>query len=136
MPSKSLSLWFPDGVGHVARGCAPYRKKDVDFVRGYQVYAEETIWSEPEEPLPVLHARGLPAPGVCRLQGRRAAEEALHQPEQDVLEEAERQLRGVPAGGERRGEACPVHGADPLRWRVTGHPTSGRGAGPASRLPT
>ena len=65
-----------------------------------------------------LHSGGLPSAGVCRLQGRRPAQEAVHQPEQDVLPQAQRKLRGLPASRQRGRQACPVHGAAPLRRRV------------------
>jgi hypothetical protein len=68
--------------------------------------------------LSLLHAGGVPASGVRGLQGRGIAEEALHEPEQDVFAEAERELRGISAGIEQRDQASAVHGSFAVRWGI------------------
>ena len=57
--------------------------------------------------------------GLRRLQGCRPAQEAVHQPEQDVLSQAQRQLCGVSASLQRGCEACAFHGSPAVRRRVT-----------------
>jgi hypothetical protein len=96
-------------------------------MRGTQGNAAEKIWTQPQEPLPLLHSRRLPATGLCRLQRHRPPQKTLHQPEQGVLPQAEWKLRHISASGKRRHQTRALHGPPPIRRRVIGHLPSCRG---------
>lgn len=65
----------------------------------------------------------MPPAGLRRLQGYEPAQEDAHQPEQNVLPQAKRKLRRLPASHGRRDQAGQVHGIAALRRRVIPPPT-------------
>ena len=48
---------------------------------------------------------------IHRLQGHQHAAKAADQPRQDILSEAQRQLRGLSEKSEKGNQARPIHGA-------------------------
>src|SRR5262249_2471094 len=96
----------------------------------YSRHDPQEVGTEQEEPVLVLHQGWLPAAGVRGLQGRGQPEEDVQRPGQALQPQAQWHLRHLPAGPERRGQACPVHGPAPVRRRVVVH--SFLTAGPAS----
>ena len=98
------SYWVKEtaNAGQVEFTCFRERCHRSRSIRGNQGHAAEEVWSQSQESLPVLHPRRLPATGVCRLQGHRSAQEALHQSKQDFLLQSRSGSGGVSASRQAR----------------------------------